>query len=738
VITQRFLAAAVAAFVLLTAAGALAASATPSSPTIGAAFAKKRCHFVKKKVHGKVKRVRVCTTAKQGPSQQIVAKTLVTKVVQARTPAARYNAVLAVLRALHLGVVTPAGKPIVVSPEPNAARLFQLYDFEARGLAQQFARRQTTTLDDLAVALKKGGLGLDAKRPLPAALLAEGLRDATRRAMAKPRSARSLLPLVVRELGLRRGFDTSKNLAPAKVQLDSLQAWLVIADMSLPVLRQVPLPKSRVLSAGADLPRLCEKYNDAVEALQDRIEKALGGKIQKWISDEAVGMIYDKVADKLGRQATRWAIKNAPRWAVRGLYNVGRAASVAGPLIDLVHGALLAYSIDVRSLEASLPPIHWWHAAGEGTTLTFRVKVTMLDDYGDVLVKCGGLVGLDLPPKGGVKDVWVNWEQAQGDLKSQGKLRCVSVPVVGVCATKTGADGIATLVFTPKTEALPGRGAQVEVTGVVDGIALYQTASGGGITGGIAQFLTPKFGSTRWLVRSHEQYIFDLSARGTQTTTWTERRRDVWSTPCGINVDGSGNQTIRFGTATPVRVVFYRDATGAWTVGAAQNPYSAPIPLDSTIDRQGTLDSRDATPEWPCAGKTAWRPQPAQAAASDCGQRSYALVAGLTYANGQLVLGDATQGNPDPFANCPVVSPYALQLLDTGAGLDSARLPGSEPIELAGSRTKPYEVHSTYTFSHGTSTTDITESTTIDWTMTLRPDLNDSELSIIDGGRALR
>src|SRR6266511_1092664 len=176
---------------------------------------------------------------KPAPSQAVVAKKLVTQITAAKTPAARYKALVGILRALHIGVVTPAGKPIVVSPEPNAARLFQLYDFEVRGLAAQLARRQTTTLDELAAALEKGGLGLDPDRPLPAELLAEGLRDATLEALARPRSERSLLPLLVRQLGLRRGFDTRQELAPAQIKLDSLQAWLITADMSLPVLRQV-------------------------------------------------------------------------------------------------------------------------------------------------------------------------------------------------------------------------------------------------------------------------------------------------------------------------------------------------------------------------------------------------------------------------------------------------------------------------------------------------------------------
>jgi len=71
VTTSRFLAA-VAAAALSTATGAAGAPVVPSSSDAGAAWAKKRCHFVKKKVHGKLKRVRVCTKAKPKPKPKNV------------------------------------------------------------------------------------------------------------------------------------------------------------------------------------------------------------------------------------------------------------------------------------------------------------------------------------------------------------------------------------------------------------------------------------------------------------------------------------------------------------------------------------------------------------------------------------------------------------------------------------------------------------------------------------------
>ena len=68
--------------------GAAAAFAMPSSTVGGAEPAKKRCHFVKKKVHGKVKRVRVCTKAKPQPQP----KSAALRLEQGRTHSATIGA----------------------------------------------------------------------------------------------------------------------------------------------------------------------------------------------------------------------------------------------------------------------------------------------------------------------------------------------------------------------------------------------------------------------------------------------------------------------------------------------------------------------------------------------------------------------------------------------------------------------------------------------------------------------
>lgn len=447
--------------------------------------------------------------AAAAPDQSVVAKRLAGELAEARTAKARYRALVGVMRELGIAVVTVSGRPLVVTPEPGYARRFQLYDFELRALAGQLGRGQTATFSEVAATLTRSGLALGPDVPFPADLLSESVTEAVAEALARPRRGSSLLALLVRRLGLARGYDLARNAA-VDTQLDPLQAWLVAADVMIPVLRRVPVRAgTRTLATTASASDDCAKYNEAAEDL----EKKLGenSDMKKYVVDDAVGRIGEKVGGKLKRQGTRWAIRNLPRWAVRAAYRAGQA--VAAGVVDGLHGSLLAFSIDVRAVRESLAPTHWLHAAGQGGgELTFEVRVTMLDDLGKTAAKCGKAAGYDIPEKGPVPGVWIGWEQVQNELvPAEGELECPS-RLGPLCASQTGGDGIARVVFKARKEPLPGVGIEKETTGVLNGIAAYQ-GLGGNAIGTIAQFLTPKYGGVRWFVRSHNPRGYKISYR---------------------------------------------------------------------------------------------------------------------------------------------------------------------------------------------------------------------------------
>lgn len=518
------------------------------------------------------------------PDQRAVAKRLIAGVKKARTPKAGYRALLGVMRELDIAVVTTAGRPLVATPEPGYARRFQLYDFELRALAAQLRRRQTATLADVATMLTRSGLSLAPKTAFPAELLSESVAETARDALRRPRSERSLLPLLVRELGLARGYDIARGMPGAKTPLDALQAWLVAADVTLPVLRLVPAgsaPRAGARAQASSATDECARYNEAAEKLQEKLGKDAEAK--QWVVDKAVGAIGDKVGDKLKRQGTRWAIRNLPRWAVRATYRTGQA--LAAGVVDGLHGSLLAFSVDVRALHTSLGPTHWLHATGESNDLTFEVQVIMRDDLGKTAAKCGKAAGYDIPEKGPVPGVWVGWEQVDEALDpAQGRLECPT-KLAGLCASQTGADGVARVVFKPRKESLPGVGTERDKTGVLNGIAAYQ-GLGGNVLGTIAQFVSPKYAGTRWFVLSHNPRGYKISYRSPRICgtfgnngscveyefVWEYELRVCGSEAYGVPWTGkqtytayhasSGEQTDHY--EEPVEVVFQPGQTTTW------------------------------------------------------------------------------------------------------------------------------------------------------------------------------
>jgi hypothetical protein len=175
--------------------------------------------------------------------------------------------------------------------------------------------------------------------------------------------------------------------------------------------------------------------------------------------------------------------------------------------LDIVHAMILAYSISVRELDQRLTT-HYGpagHEADAGKPITFRVLVEMRDDLGQLVTDCGWIVGTEYPKKGPIPDVTIHWFwdglARHGTLNCGGS--CVAGDSNGLAIDATDANGIARLVFQPKDEPNPGEGWVVEETGVVTGVALYQSRFTN-LLGSYAQYLTPKSGATRWFVRYHE------------------------------------------------------------------------------------------------------------------------------------------------------------------------------------------------------------------------------------------
>ncbi len=386
--------------------------------------------------------------------------------------------------ALNLGVYTPGGKAIVRGAERGQNDFF-LYDLELRMTARALGRHEEWGISDLTSAI--AGMGIKpGGEPLPDNDVIAVISDGTRAAAAKTNDPRAVLPLLVRELGLRHqpAYDTARlrSYGVGRVRFDALQKLLILLDATAPILRRAGLIRGHAtLDAYSNGPATSRAPAAECADVHGAPEKeGAGAKVGEYLGEELTDKILEHVSDFFKR--------------------ANEIAKIAEEIVDGIHGSILAYGVDVRSLGPSNQPTHYGppgHAANAGKELKFQIKVEMLDSLPGVDQKCGSIVHTKFPPKGPIAGVTVLWET--GDLDQYGDLSCEGL----VCTTETGPDGIATLTFTPKKEFLPGVGMGVEQPGLAIGTAFVQSRFGNTL-GTIAEILAPKSGLTRWRVERHK------------------------------------------------------------------------------------------------------------------------------------------------------------------------------------------------------------------------------------------
>ena len=421
---------------------------------------------------------------KPAPNQAAVAKRLASAVSSAPTPAARYKAVLDVMRTLHARVLSESGKALVPGGHGFPAHIY-LYDFELRGMAAAIHRGDTISLSDLAELLTDAGIKPD-RRDLSSTQLRQVLLAGVRKAAAGPRAASSVVPLLVRELGLRHSpsYDLLRDVPADSVRLDPLQSYLFVTDVAVAAIKRHKVEHVRRTSRGASGP---------------------------------AGPCSGELA------AAAKEVMPFGKWAGSVIKAIKDPIKAIAITIDAIHGPALAFSVRVTSeTPAYAEQTHYGptgHHPLAGEVLRLRVKVEMLDDYGEFIVKCGGLIGMKFPKKGPIPDIPIIWVNLESSLEKHGTIAYVPAN------KKTGPDGIATLVFTPKDEVIPGFGQLNDVQGQVNGLATYQSAFGNA-PGSIAQFITPKWGVFHWFVEFHEQ-SFELDFESTITYDFGALGRDV-------------------------------------------------------------------------------------------------------------------------------------------------------------------------------------------------------------------
>jgi hypothetical protein len=388
---------------------------------------------------------------------------------------ARYSALLKVMELLRMGVYTSEGGEVQQGAERGPGD-FYYYDFELRMMAASLGRADTSWgVQQIADTLDQVGYREDGQ-PFTAGQLNQILHDATNDSLAKPEEASSLVPMLVRELGLKHdpSYDLADALDVDEARFDPLQMTLILTALTLPVI--------------------------ADEGPLDAPASTLVADSNGILTAQPVGLT-GPCSDFKDEGQELWP---ATKFFFTAVSVVSAVAKRVVGFIDIGHGSVLAFSVQVKALEDdSEGSTHYDHGPGDpGRNLKFRIEVRMLDDLGETLVDCGWLATADFPPKGPISGVRVSFKKRFNDhlgLLDHGTLDCTGL----FCSRNTDANGIATLTFDPKSETEPyGQGIEAESTGEVEGIAWYQSRFRN-IFGTLAQFVTPKSDAFAWSVRHH-------------------------------------------------------------------------------------------------------------------------------------------------------------------------------------------------------------------------------------------
>jgi hypothetical protein len=449
-----------------------------------------------------------CRSGESARCAELVARRLSRRLLQATTDRARYRATLDTLESLRLPIVTSAGRLLSRGAE-DAPKGFNIYQFEVRVLANALKRRHKTTLDQLSSEFASYGLVRDGK-PIPPSVLHEHLRAATAGNYTRGGYQASIGILLVEHLGRQHGgsFDVRRrDIASETVSLDPVQAFVLHLE--------VILAATRVRRTAAALfeaqPKPCD----------------------------------DDVSTTLGE------LMPAGKWAVTLFRWAGAPVRAAAITLDAIHGPLLAFSVSVKATTKQFQFTHYGpsrHVSNADKVLYFGVKVEMLDDLGASTVNCGRLAGVKFPRQGPVKGVPLTWDTAV--LERHGTLH--RSPSDG----RTGPDGIAELIFDPKSENYAAAGLSKSEGGLVAGTALYQSAFAN-IPGSVAQLLFPKWAGMRFEVAFHDTPVLlqaswtghslrEISFTGCSPVEVFSRDEEVWdyrdATPSAVQELGWGDQ----------------------------------------------------------------------------------------------------------------------------------------------------------------------------------------------------
>jgi hypothetical protein len=359
---------------------------------------------------------------------------LVDPYMKSATEAARSDALTEALR--QLGIEQSHGP--AAPQRATESSVLILPDYEVKAVARASIRNRSTTLGEIAQWVGR----FEPEHPATTAALQTAVRESIQNAKHQPNRDDSLIPLLVREVGLRQSppYDLADAQVPDSVAIEPLQTLLIQTDLV-----------ANVRAA----PQNAQPAGPAV--------LAWGGLTRKFV-------------------------------AGLGKFKAAAGGVVVGELIEkALHGSIIAWSITYRAYQERLET-HYGHGIGKpGKMIRFEIQVIMQDEFPIEEIPVLGKV----PRPGAVSGVQVSWPDLD-------QLRAHGDVIITQNSTVTDQHGLAWFDFQPKDEALPGAGMIVVETGIVSPRVWIQKSTVGSYSPGVLiDALSPTTPIIRWFVGRH-------------------------------------------------------------------------------------------------------------------------------------------------------------------------------------------------------------------------------------------
>ena len=285
------------------------------------------------------------------------------------------------LKKIHVGIYTADGHQVLTGAERSQNDFF-LYDFQVKMIARAFFRRNGMVVADHTRMLGKAILQLEDPTELEP-VFNSAIAQRYREARQKPDDPMSFLILLVDGLARQQlepySIEETHRFSNDLILFDPIQSSLVMIDF----FTRPPKPKSPA----------------SLDWMPSFVTTAYAqGPCDGILGDEGQGY-WGRGFDIVGEAA-----QLLPKMAGKVAEIAGNVTGVTGAIADL----LVLYGMSIK-LDPQPPVMHLNHDTDEPAAIEALVT---FDSQGvpDSLLKCGWVMGKQMPANGPMKDVELKWD----------------------------------------------------------------------------------------------------------------------------------------------------------------------------------------------------------------------------------------------------------------------------------------------------------------------------------------